>query len=99
VNVADVLRKEHQRITAERQAVDELGLGDDVVRQAEFVERLRFVRDVYAAYRDELARQWKLPRSELKAALHEAMAAVERDDLEGLSSAVIRVADVLGGER
>lgn len=99
MSLRDVLGEEHERINAERHALDELGLGDDIVKTAEIVERLRFLRDVYVAYNAELNRQWRLPRSALKAALHEAMAAVERDDLEGLSAAVLRVADVLGGQQ
>ena len=96
--VTDVTNAYHARLKAEREALDELGYVD-LVEEHRLLEQTKLLRDILAAYHEELQAQWKLPRVELRAALHEAMAAVERDDLEGLTAAVLAVADALGGQR
>jgi hypothetical protein len=98
VNVADMIRARHAVLRERRRALDELGL-DDLVAHATLVEDLEFVRDVGAAYLEEINRRSFLPRPRLKAALYRALAAVEDDDVEALGAAVIEVADVLGGKR
>jgi hypothetical protein len=94
----EVFGARHDLLKERDRARQELGY-DDLATEALAVEEREFLLRILEAHRDELRAQWRLPRGEIKAALHEAIAAVERDDLEGLSAAVLRVADVLGGQR
>ena len=76
-----------------------MGFGDDIVALAAMVEQKKFVRDVLAAYASELRAQTRLPRAELRAALHRAFAAVEEDDLDALTAAILDCSDAIGRPR
>jgi hypothetical protein len=98
MKVTDVTNAYHERLKAEREAMDELGYVD-LVEEHRLLEQTKLLRDILAAYHAELQAPWKLRRFELKAALHRAMAAVEDDDLHALTVALLECADVIGRPR
>jgi hypothetical protein len=98
MKVTDVTAAYHARLKAEREAMDELGYVD-LVEEHRLLEQTRFIRDILAAYNDEQQAAWKLPRAELRACLHRAHAAIEEDDLDALSNALIECADLIGRPR
>jgi hypothetical protein len=99
VKVPDVVRIFNAGLDADQAARDELGIGNDIVALATLVENKRFVRDLLLAYRQEQQAQGRLPRAELRAALHRAFAAVEDDDLNALRTALLECADAIGRPR
>jgi hypothetical protein len=99
MKVPDVVHNFNAVLDADQAARDELGIGDDIVALATLVENKRFVRDILRAYHQEQQAQSKLPRAELRAALHRAFAAVEDDDLDALSAALLECADLIGRPR
>lgn len=97
--VPDIVRVFNASLDADQAARDELGIGDDIVALATLVENKRFVRDILRAYHQEQQAQWRLPRTELRACLHRAFAAVEDDDLDAFTAAILECADLIGRPR
>lgn len=95
--VFEVINRRKALLLFRRDAMDDHTL-DDLAAHAAVVDEMEVLRDIAAAYAAEVASQWSLPRAALKAELHEAMAAVERDDLVGLTGALSRVTDLIVGD-
>jgi hypothetical protein len=98
VKVTDVTRAYHARLIAEREAMDELGYVD-LVEEHRLLEQTKLLRDILRAYHAELQAQSRLPRAELRGCLHRAFAAVEDDDLDALTAALLACADAIGRPR
>lgn len=96
MSVAAVIEARRKLLAERRRALDELGY-DDLAVEAGLVEELEVLEALGAAYLDELRAGLRLPRGELKAALHRGLAAIEDDDPAALGKALLTAANLLGG--